>query len=216
MNVEEGDSVSNSGGGSSGSAAPGTATATSSSSAPVSIAAGAELAVKLAVNEVDVPSLKVGQRAELAFDAVPRSRDDRQGRRDTARDGTVGQGVVTYDVWVSLDVENAKLKTGMSVVGNIVTASSATCCWSPTPPSSQRDQGEYVQVIGRGATEPRDVTVATGLKGPSQTVIDSGIEEGAGRGHQGHRTQRQPTERQRRRIPHAVHGRRCGPGGGGP
>ena len=84
VNVEAGDPVSTGSGsssasngastasasGSSGSSS-GTSTGSSSNSVPVTIARDSEMAVKLSVNEVDIPSLAVGQAAELTFDAVP-------------------------------------------------------------------------------------------------------------------------------------------------
>ncbi|HZL04384.1 MAG TPA: biotin/lipoyl-binding protein, partial [Coriobacteriia bacterium] len=66
LNIESGDSVSTSGGNTQSSAASTgmnqTSTTTSSSGAPVVIAPEQPLAVHLTVNEVDLPSLRLGQR----------------------------------------------------------------------------------------------------------------------------------------------------------
>lgn len=173
VSVERGASVSSKGGGGSDSGQT-----ASSSGAPVVIARDGELAVRLAVNEVDVPSLKVGQRAELAFDAVPDLRIT--GRVDEVeRDGTVEQGVVSYDVWISLDVADKRLRTAMSSSATIVTSVARGVLLVPNAAVKSGTEGTYVQVLDPGASAPRDVYVTTGLKGASQTVIVRGLKAGA-------------------------------------
>lgn len=163
--------------GAGGSSAAQSAESGGGSSAPVVIARDGELAVRLSVNEVDVPSLKVGQRAELEFDAV--SGLTATGEvADIARDGSVDQGVVTYDVVVSLDVGDKRLKPGMSASATIVTAVQRDVLLVPNAAVKTSDERAYVQVLDPGATSPRDVAVSTGLKGATETVITKGLEEG--------------------------------------
>ena len=135
------------------------------------------MAVQLSVNEVDVPSLAVGQTAELTFDAVPDLTIT--GKVDSVgEDGTVSQGVVTYDVWVTLDVNDARLKPGMSSTANIVTAVARNVLLVPNAAIKTGDQGSYVQVMESGAAAPKNVYVTTGLAGDSETVVESGISTG--------------------------------------
>ena len=177
VNVEEGGSVS-SGGGSSGASGQNAGTTTSSSSsAPVSIATDGELAVKLAVNEVDIPSLEVDQRADLAFDALA-DLSLTGTVAEIGTEGTVDQGVVTYDVWIALDVDDDQLASGMSVSATIVTDVARGVLLVPKTAVKSDDDGEYVQVLDPGAAEPRQVAVVTGLEGTSQVVVESGLEEG--------------------------------------
>jgi len=185
VDVDEGDAVSGaSSSASSGGSGTGAATtaATDSSSASgatsaMTIARDGELAVLLSVNEVDISALKVGQTAELAFDAVPDL--TMTGKVDeVAAEGTVSQGVVTYNVWVTLDVSDSRLKIGMSSSATIVTQVARDVLLVPNAAVKSDDEGDYVQVLDSGSTEPRVVRVTSGLKGATQTEIAQGLEAG--------------------------------------
>lgn len=179
LDLAVGDSVSAGSGGSSGGSTVGGTTGTSSSSSGLTIARDSELAVLLAVNEVDVPALKVGQSVDVAFDALPDFTVT--GKVDAiASKGAVNQGVVTYDVWISLDVTDPKLKTGMSASATIVTAVARDALLVPNAAvkTNEDDATKYVQVMDAGASAPRDVTIITGLKGDSETVVLSGLKSG--------------------------------------
>lgn len=190
LNVEVGDSVSTSGGSSSGSGSTGASTggaatggatttsASSSSSAPVVIAPTQPLALVLAINEVDLPSLEVGQRADIEFDALPDL--TATGKViEIADEGTVSSGVVTYDVTLSLDVADPALRSGMSSAATIVTAIAKDAVLvSNAAVKSNTDGSSYVLVMEDGATTPTQVTVETGLSSSTQTQIVSGLEVG--------------------------------------
>ncbi len=180
VSIAKGDSVSSSGGGS-GTGATGTDPTSSgsgsTSTAPVVIAAGGKLGAQLAINEVDIPTVKVGQDAELTFDALPDL--TLAGTVDKIdRDGTVTQGVVTYNVWVTLNGADKQLKTGMSTAATIVTAVARNVLLVPNASIKTGTSGSYVQVMKAGASTPIDVAVETGLAGSTQTVITSGIKAG--------------------------------------
>lgn len=182
VNIAEGDAVAASSGSSSASGGNSSAasalSAASASSAPVQIARNGELALKLAVNETDEPTLKPGQDADLTFDAVPAL--SLTGKVDSiGTKGTVSSGVVTYDVWVVLDVQDPRLKSGMSSSATIVTNVARNVLLVPNAAIKTNTDGtKYVQVMDSGATQPKNVTVTTGLAGTSQTVITGGITEG--------------------------------------
>ncbi len=182
VNVSAGDNVSTSGGGDSSASASAdsaasSAASNSSSSAPVVIAKGGKIGAQLAINEVDIPSVKLGQDAELTFDAVPDL--TLTGKVDEIdRDGTVNQGVVTYNVWVTLAGTDKRLKTGMSAAATIVTAVARDVLLVPNSSIKTGNQGTYVQVMAAGSATPSDVAVEAGLAGSSQTVIKSGLKAG--------------------------------------
>jgi len=183
LNIEVGDSVSTSSGSSSnaagtGASATGAATTTSSSSsAPVVLAPVQPLAVHLTVNEVDLPALKVGQRADIAFDALPNV--TATGKvYDISKAGTNSSGVVTFDVWLSLDVADAGLRSGMSSAATIVTNVVKDALLVPNGAvKSDGDGGYYVQVLDASGA-PQKVVVETGEANATQTQILSGISEG--------------------------------------
>lgn len=187
VNIDEGDTVSGGSGSSSAdtadssagsSGSSGSSSSSGGSSAPITIAEDGELAVLLSVNEVDLPTLKKGQDVEILFDALPELTVT--GKVDEVdRDGTVSSGVVTYDVWVSLDVTDKRLRSGMSSSATIVTDVARNVLLVPNAAvKSDTDGTEYVQVLADGAAEPQQVTVEAGLRGSSQTQILSGIDEG--------------------------------------
>lgn len=182
LDIEDGDTVStqSASGSSSSSASSSSMNDTgSSSSAPVVIAPKQPLAVLLSVNEVDLPALAVDQRAEITFDALPDV--TATGKvTEIADEGAVNSGVVTYDVWLSIDVADAALRTSMSAAATIVTdiARDAVLV-SNAAVKSDSDGTSYVLVLEQGATEPTKVTVEVGLSSSTQTQILSGIDEGA-------------------------------------
>ncbi|MCE5202721.1 MAG: efflux RND transporter periplasmic adaptor subunit [Coriobacteriales bacterium] len=186
--IEAGDTVSSGSGATSTSSANaanvqgGSVTASTSSAvssgAPVVIAPTQPLAVHLTINEVDLPSLKAGQRADIEFDALPGL--TATGKvYDIADEGTSSSGVVTFDVWLSVDDADARLRPGMSAAATIVTNVVRDTLLVPNSAvKSASDGSYYVQVMRAGATAPTQVTVETGLASATQTQVLSGLSEG--------------------------------------
>ncbi|MBN2846961.1 MAG: biotin/lipoyl-binding protein [Coriobacteriia bacterium] len=179
--IEPGDTVAVGSGTSTDSAASGGMTATSASSssgAPVVLAPVQPLGVLLTVNEVDLPALAIGQRADLEFDAL--SDLTATGKvYEIAEEGLNSSGVVTFDVWLSIDVADPGLRSGMSAAATIVTdIARDALIISNAALHSDGEGGYYVLVMDAGATEPRQVPVETGLASATQTQILSGLAEG--------------------------------------
>jgi multidrug efflux pump subunit AcrA (membrane-fusion protein) len=166
LNIEVGDSVASSSGGSSGSTATGT-TSTTSSSAPVVLTESDTLRVKLTVNEVDLPELELGQRADVEFDAFPDL--TATGKVvEISDEGTNNQGVVTFDVYIALDVADDALRPAMSAAATIVTDVAKDALLVPNAAvQSDGDDGN-----------PAKVTVEVGLMSATQTQVLAGIAEG--------------------------------------
>lgn len=183
LDVAAGDAVSTSSGGSGGTGTTGgsqtpTDSSSSSSSAPVTLAPAQPLAVHLTVNEVDLPSLAIGQRADIEFDAFP---DLTATGKVYAigSEGTNSSGVVTFDVWVSLDVADPALRSGMSAAATIVTdVAKNTLLVSNSAVQTDDNGGYYVLVMPSGSSTPKQVSVEVGLASATQTQILSGITEG--------------------------------------
>ncbi|MEL7666622.1 MAG: HlyD family efflux transporter periplasmic adaptor subunit [Actinomycetota bacterium] len=185
LDIAAGDSVSD--GGDSGSSAnsgmtASTASATSAtggtSTAPVVIAPEQPLSVHLTVNEVDLPSLELGQRADIEFDAFPDLAATGKVY-EIADTGSNSSGVVTFDVWLSIDVADPRLRAGMSAAATIVTDLAKDTLIVPNSAVQSDDSGGYyVQVLESGSEEPRSIAVETGLASSTQTQILSGLVEG--------------------------------------
>jgi multidrug efflux pump subunit AcrA (membrane-fusion protein) len=179
LNIEVGDSVQTSGGSTSSAGADTAGTSTSSSSsAPVVISPKQPLALQLTVNEVDLPTLEVGQRADVAFDALPDV--TATGKvYDIDDAGLSTSGVVTFKVWISIDVADERLRSGMSSAATIVTDVVKDALLVPNAAvKSDGNGGYYVQVLDASGV-PQKVTVETGEASSTQTQILSGISEGA-------------------------------------
>jgi HlyD family secretion protein len=163
----------------SGSRTTGTDGASGTYAAPVTIARDGLMGVELTVNEVDVTTLTPGQDAEVLFDAV----GDLQmtGTVDeVAEEGVIESGVVTYSVWVTLDGDDERLKSGMSASATIVTQIERNVLLVPnTAVKTGSDGGSYVQVLPTADADPADVSVRTGAASATHTVIESGLDEGA-------------------------------------
>jgi multidrug efflux pump subunit AcrA (membrane-fusion protein) len=180
LDIEEGDQVSASAGASGGDTGVSDTTASSSggSSAPLVIRSTKPLVAMLSINEVDLPSLKAGQRADLEFDALPELA--LTGKVvDIADEGTVDQGVVSFDVEVALDVANKQLRPGMSVSAIIVTAVERDALLVPNAAVKSDDAGSYVQVLDPASGRPQRVDIEVGLSGDTQTQVLAGLEAGA-------------------------------------
>lgn len=153
---------------------------------------------EISLNEVDVAKVKVGQKVNITFDAV-------EGLNITGvvaeidTIGTVTQGVVSYNVKISFDTQDDRVKSGMSVSAAIITDvkqdvllvpnsavktqgnSQSVQVFDPKltqPQGSQVSQGLPAQAGMLSATVPKQQTVETGLSNDTQIEITSGIKEG--------------------------------------
>jgi len=179
LGVEVGDAVSAAGGGTGSDSASGSTTGATTADPPVVIAPEQPLAVHLTINEVDLPTLAIGQRADVEFDAL--SNVTATGKvYDISDEGSSEQGVVTFSVWISLDVAHDSLRAGMSSAATIVTqiAKDALLVPNGAVKTNTDDGSYYVEVLPEGATTPEKVTVEVGLSNATQTQILSGLSEG--------------------------------------
>ncbi|MFA6094449.1 MAG: HlyD family efflux transporter periplasmic adaptor subunit [Candidatus Paceibacterota bacterium] len=171
---------------------------------PVSVGDGASSAMVLAtiitkkqiatipLNEVDAAKVKTGQKVVLTFDAV--SGLEVVGEvSDVQTLGTVSQGVVSYDVQISFDTQDTRVKPSMSVSAAITTDIRESVLSVPTSAVKTSRGGLYVEVVdnvpkGSGtttavggiilSTPPRQQIVEVGLTGDSRIEIISGLNEG--------------------------------------
>ena len=150
--------------------------------------------VDLSVNEVDAAKIALGQKATLTFDAIP-SLTLTGTVAQINPSGTVAQGVVTYALQISLDTQDSRVKTGMSVNANIQTAVALNTLSVPSAAIKTTNGTSYVQVFdppiatttiaaataNQGVlapTPPKNVTVVTGISNSTNTQILSGLTAG--------------------------------------
>lgn len=143
---------------------------------------------EIPLNEVDAAKVKVGQKATLTFDAI----DDLSitGTVATVDSiGTVSQGVVTYTVSIAFDVQDTRIKPGMTVNASIQTEVKSDILFVPSSAIKTIDGQTTVSVFEppittsngstiEPATTPSAIPVVVGISNDTQTEIISGVSEG--------------------------------------
>lgn len=143
---------------------------------------------QLSLNEVDAAKVKAGQKATLTFDAIEDlSLTGTVAEIDPV--GTVSQGVVSYNVKITFDTADARIKPGMTVNANIQTDVHIDVLTVPSSAVKTSNGVSRVQVFtpplietgttGRvSATPPTQVTVVIGISDDTNVEIVSGLTEG--------------------------------------
>jgi len=137
-----------------------------------------QLNVVVAVDELDISSVSIGQTADVAVDALP----------NTAFTGTVSRisqvglqqgGVTTYNVTLSV-ANPAGLMDGMSANADIKTASKQNAVLVPVEALQTVGNDKYVTVItGTGVNmKTTQVKVTVGLQNETDVEITSGVSVG--------------------------------------
>lgn len=129
----------------------------------------------IALNEVDVAKVKVGQKVTLTFDAV----EDLTITGDVAQVdavGTVSQGVVSYNVKIIFNVQDERVKSGMTVTANIILSSKLDVLLVKTSAIKSQNGSSYVEVLLGGVPEKK--TVLVGDSNDTMTEIVGGLIEG--------------------------------------
>lgn len=146
-----------------------------------------KLKVSIQVNEIDIMSIKEGQKAVVTFSALPELElsatvtsvaSVATGSGDESGMGG-GGGIATFTVALDIDEVDDRLKPGMTATVNIITQDVQDAIVIPTSALTETGETAYVQVaVGDdpNTTEQREVKV--GARSSSQAVIESGLEEG--------------------------------------
>ena len=133
--------------------------------------------LKTKVDEVDIPSVKLGQKAIIKLDALP---DLKLEGRVTAISLLPSEeaGVVLYEVKIGFDVpESSGLRGGMTVTADIVTDERSNALLVPNRAIRQDSSGNPVVKIMVG-DQTQERAVVTGISDGLQTEIISGLNEG--------------------------------------
>ncbi len=131
--------------------------------------------IELSLNEVDVAKVKVGQKAQITFDAIDGLVVDGEVS-DIDAIGTVNQGVVEYGAKISFDNTDGRIKPGMSASVDIVTEQKDAVLLVPNSAITERGNNSFVKVMKDG--QASDVKVEVGSSNEVSTEITSGLNEG--------------------------------------
>jgi HlyD family secretion protein len=144
----------------------------------------------ISLNEVDVAKISLGEKTTLTFDAIPDLTIAGQVVEIDSL-GTVSQGVVNYNVKISFDTSDDRVKPGMSVSANIITNVKQDVLTVPNSAIKTQNETSYVQMFDTPLTTPAtgvqgspssvppvNQTVEVGISDDTNTEIISGIKEG--------------------------------------
>ncbi len=144
----------------------------------------------ISLNEVDVAKIALGEKTTLTFDAIPDlTISGKVVQIDSL--GTVSQGVVNYNVKISFDMNDARVKPGMSVSAEIITSVKQDVLTVPNSAIKNQGGTSYVQMFDTAlpapatgvqgsvsVTPPINQTVQIGVSDDTSTEIVSGLKEG--------------------------------------
>jgi len=134
-----------------------------------------QLQARINVSETDLPSIKVGQPAQVTFDALPGQ--SFTGRvAQVAYVGTATQGVVNYPVTVVLDQTDRAILPGMTASVSIVVQQRDNVLLVPNRAVKLVNRQKVVTVLRDG--KPEQVVVTLGMSNDTQSEVVSGLNEG--------------------------------------
>lgn len=129
----------------------------------------------VAVNEVDIANVALGQRAMVKFSGLNGlTLTGKVEKLDSL--GTITQGVVTYAATIGFDAPDPRVKPGMSVSASIIYNVKTDTLLVPNSAVKSDASGSYVQVLSGAVPERR--AVETGIANSTSTEITSGVSAG--------------------------------------
>ena len=146
---------------------------------------------EITLNEVDVAKIRLGQKTTVTFDAVA-DLTIAGAVADIDTIGMVSQGVVSYNIKISFDTEDDRVKPGMSVSAAIVTDITLNVLTVPNAAVKISGNSSYVEILDCVTADeaaanpggvvskntPRRQSVETGSANDSLTEITGGLSEG--------------------------------------
>lgn len=151
-----------------------------------------QMIAKITLNEVDVAKIKIGQKATLTFDALPEiSLSGKVLEIDSV--GTASQGVVSYGVKIGFDIQDERVKSGMSVTADIITDIKQNVLILPNSAIKSQGNSKYVEFVEVSddikqkllanvsgislPNSPKQQSIETGISNDTSTEIISGLNE---------------------------------------
>lgn len=133
--------------------------------------------VKLALNEVDIPKVKIGQSAEITLDAFYGKKFSGEVVQVDSL-GTNTAGVITYNVIVRITNPEDSIRQEMTANVDIKVDSAQNVLTVPNSAIKPFEGNKAVQVIDPQTKAPKYIPVEIGIKSLEKTQIISGIDEG--------------------------------------
>jgi multidrug efflux pump subunit AcrA (membrane-fusion protein) len=132
--------------------------------------------INVTLGETDVPNIKIGQKATITFDSIT----DKTFTGVVAtvdRIGTVSSNVTSYGVNIKLDSGSDLILPNMAATADIVIDTATDALYIPSTALVTQSGTTYAKTLVSG--KEVDVPVETGISSDTDTVITSGLTEGA-------------------------------------
>jgi len=134
------------------------------------------LLVDLAVSEVDINQVQIGQEVNLTFDAI-RNKEYRGQVLDVDRVGSSNQGTVEFVVTVRLTDADEMVKPGMTAAVNIVVNQLDDVLLVPNRAVRLRDGKQVVYLLKNNQATPVEIKLGATSDTVSE-VIDGDLKDG--------------------------------------
>ncbi len=148
----------------------------SGSSGVIVLADVSKYHVDVLVDETEIGQIKIGQKVQITYDAIPVTSTGVVSRIAPA--GTISQGVVNYLVRVGLDAAAPSMRISMSANVRIILDTHANVLAVPGGAVRSDAQGYYVNVIDATGNSQR-VDVTTGFTDGNLTEVNGNLQAGA-------------------------------------
>lgn len=116
-----------------------------------SILEGEDMNLTIAVDELDVVGIEVGQKVKITVDALSDAEMDGEVYK-IAPVGSNSGGVTTYDVELTFDAEGSGVRSGMNATGEITVASTDSTLYVPVEALMTIGNDTYLMVENAGET----------------------------------------------------------------
>ncbi len=116
-----------------------------------SILEGEDMNLTIAVDELDVVEVEVGQKVKITVDALSDAEMDGEVYK-IAPVGSNSGGVTTYDVELTFDAEESGVRSGMNATGEITVASTDSTLYVPVEALMTIGNDTYLMVENEGET----------------------------------------------------------------
>lgn len=145
-----------------------------SSSSIATLATNQKIAT-ITLNEVDIAKVKVGEKVNLTFDAI-----NELNLTGTVSEidpvGTVSSGVVSYNVQITFDKDDPRVKLGMTVTASVITETAKNVLIVPNSAiKTDRNGSSYVLTLSVPLVGFRNIDGAPSAIPPKKTLIQVGI-----------------------------------------
>jgi len=146
-----------------------------SSTKVASVKTDAPPTVSISLTEIDVPKVKVGNKATITFDALTdKTFTGKLVSVDTS--GSVSSGVTTYPATILLDEKSESILPNMAASATIITNIKNNVISITTSALEKQDDGTYSVKIMKNKS-PESVPVEVGISSDTKTEVISGLSE---------------------------------------